>query len=60
MDTDDLEPTKKKPQKKDLTRMSIEGLNEYIAELKDEIVRSEEAIAKKNKAREGAESFFKS
>ena len=60
MDTDDLEPVKKKPQKKDLGRMSIEGLGEYIGELKDEIVRAEDAIAKKNKAREGAESFFKS
>ncbi len=60
MDTDDLESTKKKPQKKDLSRMSIEGLNEYIIELKEEIERAEEAIAKKNKAREGAESFFKS
>ena len=60
MDTDDLEPIKKKPQTKDLSRMSIEGLREYIAELKTEIVRAEEAIAKKDKAREGAESFFKS
>ena len=60
MDTDDLEPVKKKPQQKDLSRMSIEGLREYIADLNAEIVRAEEAISKKNKAREGAESFFKS
>jgi uncharacterized small protein (DUF1192 family) len=60
MDTDDLEPIKKKPQKKDLARMSIEGLNEYIVDLKDEIARAEEAVANKDKAREGAESFFKS
>jgi uncharacterized small protein (DUF1192 family) len=60
MDTDDLEPVKKKPQPKDLSRMSIEDLNEYIADLKSEITRAEEAIAKKNKARQGAESFFKS
>ena len=60
MDTDDLEPITKKPQKKDLSRMSIEDLKEYIDELKEEIVRAEDAIEKKNKAREGAESFFKS
>lgn len=60
MDTDDLDPIKKKPQKKDLSRMSIEDLEEYIDELKGEIVRAEQEIAKKNKAREGAESFFKS
>ncbi len=60
MDTDDFEPIKKKPQAKDLSRMSIEGLGEYITELKAEIVRAEEAITKKTKARAGAESFFKS
>ncbi len=60
MDTDDLEPITKKPQKKDLSRMSIEDLKEYIEELRGEITRAEDAIAKKNEAREGAESFFKS
>lgn len=60
MDTDDLEPIKNKVQQKDLSRMSIKGLVEYIDELKDEIDRAKEAIKKKNKAREGAESFFKS
>ena len=60
MDTDDLDPIKKKPVKKDLTRMSIGDLNEYIAELKAEIARAEGAIADKAKARKGADSFFKS
>jgi uncharacterized small protein (DUF1192 family) len=60
MDTDELEPVKKPAQKKDLARMSIEDLNEYISDLKAEIVRAQEAIAKKDKARAGAESFFKS
>jgi uncharacterized small protein (DUF1192 family) len=60
MDTDDLEPRKKPPVKKDLERMSIGDLNEYIVELKAEITRTEAAIAKKNKARSGAENFFKS
>ena len=59
MDTDDLEPIKKKPQPKDLSRMSIGDLKEYIADLQAEIVRAEAAIANKDKARTGAASFFK-
>ncbi len=59
MDTDDLEPIKKKPVKKDLTRMSVGDLKEYIADLKTEIDRAEAAIKLKDKAREGAASFFK-
>ncbi len=60
MDIDDLDPIKKKPVKKDLARLSIGDLHEYIAELKSEIARAEAAIASKGKARAGAETFFKS
>jgi uncharacterized small protein (DUF1192 family) len=60
MDTDDLEPIKKKPAVKDLSRMSVGDLNEYIAALKAEIARTETEIAKKEKARKGADNFFKS
>ncbi|MCB2107879.1 MAG: DUF1192 domain-containing protein [Rhodobacteraceae bacterium] len=60
MDTDDLEPVAKKPKPKDLSRMSIEDLREYIDTLKAEIVRAETAITAKTKARAGAENFFKS
>jgi uncharacterized small protein (DUF1192 family) len=61
MDTDDLEPVKKKaPALKDLSRMSIDDLKEYITELKTEIARAEAAIARKQDARKGADSFFKS
>lgn len=60
MDTDDLDPIKKKPVKKDLTRMSVGDLKEYIADLKAEIARTEAAIVLKDKARSGADSFFKS
>ncbi len=59
MDTDDLDPIKKKPQLKDLSRMSIGDLKDYISELKAEITRAEAAIANKDKARAGAASFFK-
>lgn len=59
MDTDDLEPPKKKSQPKDLSRMSIGDLKDYIAELQAEIARAEAAIANKDKARAGAAAFFK-
>ena len=59
MDTDDLEPVAKKPKKKDLGRMSIADLKDYIDEMKIEIARAEAAIASKGSARQGAETFFK-
>ncbi len=59
MDLDDLEPRKEQPKPKNLEVMSIEALREYIAELKAEITRVEQMIAAKDKAREGAETFFK-
>jgi len=59
MDADDLDPIKKKPVLKDLEVMSIEALRDYIDGLKGEIRRAEEMIASKDKARLGAESFFK-
>ena len=59
MDTDDLEPRKPKPAPKNLEEMSIEALSEYISEMEAEIARVRETIAAKEKAREGAESFFK-
>ncbi len=59
MDTDDLDPVKKKPVKKDLSRMSITDLKEYIVELRAEIARAEATITFKDKAKSGAEAFFK-
>lgn len=59
MDTDDLEPIKKKPVPKNLEIMSIEALGDYIADLKAEIGRAEAMVASKQKARSGAEAFFK-
>lgn len=60
MDLDELEPRKKKPELKNLDVMSIEALEEYIGELEAEIERVRQAIATKQDARAGAESFFKS
>ncbi len=59
MDTDDLEPEKKKPEPKNLEIMSIEALGEYIGELEAEIARVGEAIAAKQSAQAQADQFFK-
>ena len=59
MDTDDLEPVKKKPEPKKLEEMSVEALGDYIAELEAEMTRVREAITLKEEARRGAESVFK-
>lgn len=60
MDSDDLEPAKKKAAQKNLEEMSIEALGEYIEELEAEISRVRAAIALKVEAKSGADSFFKS
>ena len=59
MDAEDLEPRHKKPKPRDLTVMSIEGLEEYIETLSAEIERTKQAIKAKKSARMGAESVFK-
>ncbi len=59
MDLLDLEPRKQQPKPKNLDELSIEALNEYIAELETEISRVREVIATKELARNGAESVFK-
>ena len=58
MDTDDLEPAKKKDEIKDLDVMSIEALDDYIAKLESEIERVRGAISLKGAAKRSAESVF--
>ena len=60
MDLDDLEPRDKQPEPKNLDVMSIESLEDYIAEMETEIARVRQAIAAKKEARAGADSVFKS
>ena len=60
MDLDDLEPRNRPPQKKNLEVMSLEELEEYVAELKAEIERTEAEIARKRDHRSSADSLFKS
>jgi uncharacterized small protein (DUF1192 family) len=59
MDLDEFEPVKKKLILKDLDILSIEALGEYIKKLEIEITRAQDKIYLKQKAREGAEVFFK-
>jgi len=59
MDIDELEPVKKKRVLKDLDILSIEALGEYIEELKIEITRVQDKVYFKQKAKEGAEMFFR-
>ena len=59
MDPEDLEPLKKEPEKKNLEILSIEALRTHIAELEAEILRTRAVIAAKEKARSGADRFFR-
>ncbi|KJS43421.1 MAG: hypothetical protein VR70_02680 [Rhodospirillaceae bacterium BRH_c57] len=59
MDWDDLDPKTKKPKLRDLETMSVEALNDYIADMEAEIARVRAAIDAKGSARSAAESFFK-
>lgn len=60
MEEDDLEPRTLRPKPLDLDTLSIEALNDYIAELEGEIERVRAAISAKESWRGEAESFFKS
>jgi uncharacterized small protein (DUF1192 family) len=62
MAIDEDDPKPKKPaglEPRILDRLSIEELREYIEELRVEIARAEEDIARKQAVRAGAEAFFK-
>lgn len=57
---DDLDPKTKKPKVRDLSTMSVDELEEYITDMKAEIERVEQEIAKKKAHAEAASSIFKS
>lgn len=59
MDERDLEPLTKKPDIKNLEVLSIEALEDYIAELQLEIERARQEIDQKKSARSAAESVFR-
>ncbi len=56
---DDLEPQKKPKTLKNLEPMSLDELNFYIQEMKEEIIRTEEEIKRKQVHMEAASSIFK-
>lgn len=60
MDIEELEPKKQKPQPRNLDVLSIEELNDYIAEMQVEIKRVEEKIAAKKAHINAAAGLFKS
>jgi len=59
MDTDDLEPQRTKPKPKNLDPLSLDELENYIAELEAEIARVKAEIAKKSSHLDAASAFFK-
>ena len=60
MDLEDLEPRKQPAKPRDLTTLSVEELEDYIARMEAEIARVRAAIAAKRTQRSAADSFFKS
>ncbi|HEY8964416.1 MAG TPA: DUF1192 domain-containing protein [Alphaproteobacteria bacterium] len=56
---DDNEPQKKKPTLKKLDSLSIDELNDYIAECMSEIERTKAEIARKKASAAAADTFFK-
>jgi uncharacterized small protein (DUF1192 family) len=58
-DEEDLRPRETETGPKNLEVMSIEALEEYIAELEEEIARVRAAIEEKRKLRSGADALFK-
>jgi len=59
MDIDDLEPQKKKPVLRNLDPLSIEELQSYILDMKEEISRVEAKIAAKQAHLSAAAGLFK-
>ena len=59
MDEEDLLPQRQKPKPRDLTVLGVVQLEQYVAELEDEIDRARAEIAATRKQRSGAEGLFK-
>ena len=59
IDSDDLEPQRKAPEKPNFETMSIEELHEYIAQLEETIAEVREIITSKTAARGSADAVFK-
>ena len=57
---EELDPRTKRPKLRNLDNMSVDELEEYIRQLKEEIARVEENVNKKKAYKDAASSFFKS
>jgi uncharacterized small protein (DUF1192 family) len=57
---DDLDPKTKKLKPRALDNLSVPELREYIQQMKDEIMRAEADILKKEKHKAAADALFKS
>ena len=55
---DELDAPRAKKAKRDLQIMSIEELENYIAEMEDEIARADAMIAQKRAHKSGIEALF--
>lgn len=59
IDVDDLEPLRRKPKPRDLDGLSIEELNDYVANMEAEIRRVREKIAAKQSHTSAAAALFR-
>ena len=57
---DDTDPKTKKQKPRSLDNLSVPELREYIRQLKEEIVRVEAEVQKKEKHKAAADALFKS
>lgn len=57
---EELDPRTKRPKLRNLDNMSVDELEDYISQLKEEIARVEENVKKKKAYKNAASSFFKS
>jgi uncharacterized small protein (DUF1192 family) len=56
---DDVLPQKKKPVLKDLSKLSVDELHDYIDHLQSEITRTDNEIKRKKTVADAAALFFK-
>jgi len=57
---DDTDPKTKKPKRRALDALSVPELSEYLQQLRDEILRVESDIRKKEQHKAAAAALFKS
>jgi uncharacterized small protein (DUF1192 family) len=56
---EDTDPLSKKQKPRALDKLSVPELKDYLQQLKNEILRVEEDLRKKEKSKSAADAFFK-